>query len=219
MADLVYKSAQCSLCGYNFKTPRVKKKAQRAVKTDTDFCVHYSSENPIYYYVTVCPNCGYSYTDSFGRPRKGMQEEIPHVEEDFLVQRDERLAEEAYLRAIKCAELQREKSAVLAGLYLHLAWVYRFMEEKEKEKEALKKAYEYYYDTYQTSYAGDTGRILYLMGELNRRLGNYKDAVFFLAKVASDRTIGDPALSRMARDVWQKAREEYKEVDPEADEE
>lgn len=211
MEDLVFKTVHCNLCKHQFKTPRVKRKKQKAITTDPDFCVHYESENPIYYYVAVCPQCGYSFTEAFKRPKKGIEEKVPSLDDDYLRQRDADIAEKSYWRAIECAMVQEERSAVLAGLYHHLAWVYRLKGDKEKEKEALQKAYQYYYTTYQETYAGDTGRIMYLLGEISRRLGNYKEAVFYLSKVANDRTIADPGLTRQAREIWQRAREEYKE--------
>ena len=49
---------------------------------------------------------------------------------------------------------------------------------------------------------------MYLIGELNRRLGNYNDAVRWFARVINDKSIEDAGMIRASREMWQAIREE-----------
>ncbi len=209
MKSLFSKTIDCYMCNTTFKTSKVKKRKQIPIQTDSDFCTYYSEENPIYYLVNVCPNCGYSFTESFKKPKKDLREDLPPLpEEDYSGVRDETLALEAYRRAIQCAKVQKSNSEVLAGLYLHMSWVYRIGGYQDEELWAMQQALDYYEDAFWHSDTGNYDMILYLLGELNRRLGNLNEALFYFQRVATDRSVSNPNLIRKAREMWQHLREE-----------
>jgi len=207
MKSLYAKTQKCPLCLHEFFTMKVKKSKMRPLKIDSDFCPHHEGDNPIFYYVNVCPDCGYSYTESFSKPKADLKKSLPLLSSDFSGERDEKLAIEAYGRSIKCAQLLDEKSLVMAGLYLHLSWVFRIGNHQNKELEMMVKALDYYKEAFWHSTSGNYDKILYLLGELNRRLGNLNDAVFYFQKLINDRSINNPELIRRAREMWQYARD------------
>ena len=207
MDDFFSKDLVCPLCDYAFQSSMVRKSKQQVLKKDSDFCFHYAKEVPFYYYAFICPNCGYGFLESFEKePGAGMRERIAPLPEDYSGKRDNELAEKAYLRAIECAKMQKENYTVLASLHLQLAWIYRYREDKEKEGAALNEALGYYIDVYEKTDMGDPSKIMYLIGELHRRLGKEKEAVKWFSRVANDKE-GNQAMRRLARNAWQSLRE------------
>jgi len=207
MEDFLNKDLTCRLCDKEFSATVVRKSKQQVLKKDGDFCFHYAKEVPFYYNVFICPHCGYGFLESFEKePGAGMREKIAPLPEDYSGRRDNDLAEKAYLRAIECAKMQKENFAVLASLYLQLAWIYRFREDGEKEQAALNEALGYYIDVYEKTDMGDPSKIMYLIGELHRRLGKEKEAVKWFSRVANDKE-GNQAMRRLARNAWQSLRE------------
>ncbi len=206
MDDLLTKNLTCKLCGHEVETLMARKSKQATVKTDSDFCVHYENEVPFYYNVFICPKCGYGFLENFKDPAKKMKEKIEPLPEDLTGKRDNQLAEKAYLRTLECARMQRESDPVMASLYLQLAWIYRYRGDEENEKTMLNEALGYYIDVYEKSDQGDVSKVLYLIGELNRRLGNNKDAVFWFSRLVNDQNCSQ-AMRHRARQAWQSLRE------------
>ncbi|NLC11024.1 MAG: DUF2225 domain-containing protein [Firmicutes bacterium] len=209
--DLFLKNCDCPLCGKAYATPRVKRSKLRPSKVESDFCIRYKGLNPIYYQVMVCPNCGYSYTEHFSplRPqdKEMLKKRISPAKNDFTGERTLELAVESYKRALLCAMMKKEKHSLLAALNLHLAWLYRFAEDKSREEEFLQRARDYYLKMYEEEAdIKDLARVVYLIGELNRRLGNIKEAGRWFTRVINDKEINDRGIIRMARERWQELR-------------
>lgn len=207
MDDFLAKDLTCLLCGEGFTSLAVRKSRQPVLKTDSDFCMYYEREVPYFYHVYVCPHCGYAFLESFKKkPPGSMLEKITSLPDFFAGKRDAATAELAYRRAIECATLQREGDEVMASLYLQLAWVNRLRGEKEKEKENLGEALAYYIGVYENSDLEDASRVMYLIGELNRRLGDFKKAVFWFSRVANDSGCSQ-AMRHRARQGWQSLKQ------------
>jgi uncharacterized protein len=54
----------------------------------------------------------------------------------------------------------------------------------------------------------NNARLMYLMGELHRRLGEYHEAVKWFSKVINDKRIMDSAMIRACREQWVQTRED-----------
>ncbi len=206
------KTFTCGLCQKEFRELRVKKNHQRASKIDTDFATYTNGPNPLYYIVSVCPFCGYSFTPQFTAPGAATQKKLLKIIKaspvDFSEKRNIEQVIVAIQRAIMCAYLNTEKDIVLAGLYHNLAWIYRYMGSPE-ETIHLKKALEHY----TAAFANDRGlahedRVLYLIGELNARLGNANEAVRWFGRVINESKTAHPQIIKMARSRWQDLRED-----------
>lgn len=199
------------MCGAKFKSGKVKRSKQYLLKKDSDFCVHYSGENPSFYNVYVCPQCGYSFTDNFKtsppREKETIKKEINPVEDDMCGPRSVEKAILAYQAALRCAFLGKERNVIIAGLYLHLAWFNRFRKNEGEELENLKKALEYYEKAIESDREiEDPATIFYLVGEVSRRTGDERKAVKFFAHIINDKKINNPSIIRMARERWQEIR-------------
>jgi len=200
------------------------------VRRDADFCTYYKEQlfNPILYTVNVCPACGYAFTDLFAEKlppavKRMVTDRIASkwTPKDFGHIRSMSDSIACYKLAIYAAEITGEAHSVKAGLYLRLAWLHRFRNEALEEQRFLNMAvheYEqsYVHGDYQKGDKDMTDvRMLYLIGELMRRVGRFDQAVIYFSKVQEyrGRTM-ETGILQMARDQWALAREEYKKHHP-----
>lgn len=206
----------CICCGLDFETSRVRPSFKKATGRDTDFNVRYKNTNPDYYVVRVCPHCGFSvtenFTDKFSQEQKGEFElkfRANWTQKDFGGERTWDEALQTYKLALVCAQLKGEKDRVISGLLHHIAWLYREKGDWEQERRFLGFALESYLRVYENESSGEVNnaRLMYLMGELNRRLGQYYEAVRWFSRVINDKRIMDSAMIRACREQWAETRE------------
>lgn len=227
VSALYNKTSICRHCQAAFSTKRVRSGTLAMVNRDSDFCTRFTDQslNPILYTVSVCPQCGFASTDQFTEKlapwqKQAVDEQISAkwTPKDFGSIRHIAEAAVSYKLAIYAAELTDQPHSVKAGLYLRLAWLYRFQENSTEETRFIGMAV----DEYELSYIhsdytrGDKEmsevRLLYLIGELYRRLEKYDLAIRYFGKALEFRNRSlESGILRMAQDQWQLAREEYKE--------
>jgi len=222
MNDLLYsKRVTCPICGKQFTSMKVKISSCKLKKKDEDFCTHYEDLNPIYYDIFVCPFCAYAAAEtSFGDISEGEIKLLKNaflgrvVGRSFCNERSLKDAIDACKLAINTAELRKAKSSVLAALSLKLAWLYRFAADK-KEDIFLSHALKNYIEAFNTEGfpIGNLNAILvmYLIGELSRRLGRFRDAITWFGKaVANPERAENPRIEKLTREQWLLAKEQYK---------
>lgn len=213
MSDLLFdKDTKCLCCEGDFTVQRIRNSKIAISKKDTDFCNYYTNEeNPYYYEVWICPHCGFAYNANF-KPLNPAQKETVYNEYCKRVtplklgsQRSLEDALQAFKLALVCASISGQDNTIIAGLFLRIAWLYRFQGNNEEETKFLAKAVEGFQDVYQN---GDPKRnplgehkLIYLLGELNGRLGNYQEARRWFNMLLSQREI-EPAIKNLARDQW-----------------
>lgn len=206
----------CAFCENEFSTSRVRPSYKRAIKTDTDFCGYYHNENPDFYVVRVCPSCGFASTENSSdrlsdRQRKLFQNEISSRfhKRNYGGHRDWEAAMETYKLGLLCAQTIGEKERIVASLLQHIAWLYRYQGNQEQEKRFLQYSLEAYIRVYENEgVGGSDARLMYLIGELNRRVGAYHEAVKWFSRVINDKKIMDAAMIRASREQWTLLREE-----------
>jgi uncharacterized protein len=209
----------CVYCETTFQSSRVRPSFKKAAKTDTDFCIHYKDINPDYYVVRVCPNCGYTSTENSSdkltaAQRQAFKEKVADQWKlrDFGGERSWDDAMFTYKLSLLVAQIKNEKSRVMAGLLHHIAWLYRFKGDQEQEMRFLQYARDEYTRTFETEGEGmNNARLMYLMGELSRRIKDYKQAIRWFGRVINDKRIMDAAMIRACREQWQVARENMEE--------
>lgn len=214
----------CPVCKNAFTTKRIRTSAQIVVKRDEDFCTYYKEENPYFYGVWVCPFCGYAATE--GKFEKIRTDDILRIREkitsmwlqrDFGGQRTLDQAIEIHKLAIYEGNILGFEESYLATLSLRLAWFYRYKENKQLEERFLKHAlekYSYAFSNENFPIAGMSSPVLsYLIGVLNKRFENHKDAIKWFQQ-----TIKDPEgykvrhIITKARNAWQDTMEDYRRI-------
>jgi uncharacterized protein (DUF2225 family) len=188
MSDYLFdKNIVCPVCGHKFTTKKVKSKSIKVVKRDTDFRAEYENDNPTFYGVDVCPNCGHArfesdFQDVNEAAKKVIKDKISSKwkSKDFCQERSINDAAEAHKLALLNYNLTHYKLSVIAKTCLRLSWFYHGLENGLEEKFAL-HARESYEAAYSKENLDDNPReeltILYLLGELNRREGRFKQAM------------------------------------------
>lgn len=217
MEPLYLAKVSCSCCDTNFMTSRVRPSFKRQHKTDSDFCGYYKEINPEYYVVRICPDCGYASTENSTsklseKQRSNYYEQIGKHwrKRDYSGERTCEQALETYKLALLCAQVIDESARVTASVLHHIAWLYRELNNGEQELRFLRFALDAYVRVYETEGSSlNNARLMYLIGELNRRTGNANDAVRWFSRVVNDKRIVDSGMIKASRDQWQLIRSEH----------
>lgn len=218
---------KCCNCEHEFSTSRVRPSLKKAIRRDADFCAYYKNENPDYYVVRVCPSCGFASTENSADKltdlqRKTFNEQVGKrwKSRDFGDKRSWETALETYKLALLCAQSINDKDRIIASLLHHIAWLYRYQGNTEQEQRFLRYSLAEYVKVYEKDgIAGNDARLMYLIGELNRRIGEFSVAVMWFSRLINDQKIMDAAMIRAAREQWVVLREQMRgeAVDIDAD--
>lgn len=218
------RNIQCTYCDHHYTTTKVRTRFIRPTSTDTLFFTIYENEeiNPLLYHVHVCPVCGYASNDQFSI---SIPPYIRHTIEKNLTNKwtpQDYTGERSYADAIKTfklciltALLKEEKAVVLAGLYLRTAWLYRYLDQPDQVDRFMRLALNMYEKSYVEDDLDDPKmtplKVLYIIGEIHRRLGNEKEAIKNFSKVIEmKKSYVDPKVVELSRDQWQLTRREMK---------
>jgi len=225
------KEVFCPVCENKFKVRAVKTNAHRMKNKDSDFHVNYSLINPYFYDVWLCNSCGYASTKAdFGKLRDS---EIELVQKNISTKwsgkkyaeiYDANVAIERYKLALLNHVVIGSKASKKAMNCLKIAWIYRTLEDTDNEQIFIKQALSGFDDAYFNEefpiYGMHKFTILYLIGELNRRIGNNEEALMQFSKVITSQNAG-VKLKDLARDQKDLLRETLnnnkKEIVPEVE--
>lgn len=214
---------ECPVCLNQFEITKVRSKTSKVLSRDSDFCVHYEGINPILYDVWVCENCGYAaqqdkFSLIYDKDAKSIKETLSPKwhKRSFAGERTLENAIEAFKIALLNLHVKKAKSSEIAKVCVRIAWLYR-MNNDEKEKEFLKFALNAYTETFEKeSFPADKmdeSTCLYMIGELNRRVGQIEDSVkWFSRLIGSPEGRQNAKLIEAAREQYQLARGQLEDV-------
>lgn len=214
----------CPNCTHEFKTSKVRSSFRKIKQTDSDFCIHYVDINPDFYSVRVCPLCGFSYTDNFKtyfKPNtcnyiyETITQKWKHI--DYSGERDLASAIATHKLALLCAQITEQSNVVIGGICFKLACFYRFKQDPEQEQRFLQFTLDSYTKFFETesNINVNEAKMMYMIAELYRRLGEYHNAAKWFNRIISDKAITDIGIIRRAREQYQLAREQMKERESE----
>lgn len=199
----------------------------RVEKKETDFRVVYKGVNPFHYSVVVCPFCFYTASHKTFANKISLETAeqlslaLQHLKKNgdfqFCGERDIKTVLYSFQLAVACSRLKKAPWGETAGFLLGTAWIFREMENKDLEMSYLEKARDAYVEAYSSVSTGNLGelQVMYLIGELNRRLRNFKEAVNWFARVLNHKGIKrNPNIEKITREQWAQAREEIKKKQP-----
>ncbi|OAS15353.1 DUF2225 domain-containing protein [Paenibacillus oryzisoli] len=217
MVEPLYEiSVTCTYCTNTFKTKKVRPSFKKASRTDADFCLYYKDINPDFYVVRICPFCGYAHTENFSDRWTPGERAMFHEKvaqnwsmRDYCRERTWEDSIQCFKLALLSAQIKNEKSRVVAGLLHHLAWHYRDKGDWEQEERFLAFALDAYVNVFETEGMDlNNAKLMYLLGELNRRLKRFQEAVKWFSRVINDRKIMDAGMIRASREQWVTTRED-----------
>lgn len=182
------KTITCPVCKKESKIKMAKKFAAKIDKKDTDFMIYYSGVNLLFYEITYCPECGYAALSNYFNRLQSRQIDlikknisVNWTKKNFGEIKDVDTAIQLFKLALLNTVVKDGKASEKALLCLKLSWLYRLKGDKENEKDCQQKALDGFNIAYENEYfpiAGlDKWNLIYLLGELNRRIGNNSEAL------------------------------------------
>lgn len=223
MSSLFDRSYICQVCGNTFTSKQVKTSAVRTKERKKDFHALFSGENPTYYGVICCPMCGYAkFENDFKQELDSSERAITEQTisrnwrtQNFCEERDTEMAIIVHKIALANYKVHSAKQSILGKLYLRLAWFNRELENTEESKRYIEMALSAFLSSYELEKFEETPEkeieIIYLIGELNRQLGNYKDAVrWFDMTIKHEFIYKNRLLKLYAKEQWALSVEEKK---------
>lgn len=220
---LYNKTISCPICDHKFETKKVKSNCIKVKKRDTDFRAEYEFDNPTFYGVDVCPECGHArfesdFQDVNEAAIKLIKDKISSKwkTKDFCGERSVNDAAEAHKLALLNYNITHYKISTIAKVCLRLSWFYHGLENDLGDRFA-RHALDSYEQAYSKENLDDNPKeeltILYLMGELNRRLGQYKKAMEWFSLGLRSPVINDEKfLSESLKDQMREAKLEFKKL-------
>lgn len=213
---LYSKSFTCPVCTKGFTSKKVRTSAIRTLSRDADFYTRYVGDDPTWYEIIVCPNCGYSAFESgfqdLSVAQKALVERTIKPKwkpRDYGGERTLSEAVETHLLAMICYQVIAAKKTTVGKLCLRLAWLYRSQND-EKEitflESAVRNLEEGYVSERLDENKSNEINVMYLLGELNRRVGKYSEASRWLSQV-----LAEPEVKKI-RHIEMKAREQMSQV-------
>ncbi|WP_195892682.1 DUF2225 domain-containing protein [Desnuesiella massiliensis] len=200
----------CPVCQSRFKARSVKNSAARVMKKDSDFFIRYSQINPYFYDVWLCNICGYASMKIDFERVKGYQ--IDLIQKNISIKwkgkvypqiYDCGIAIERYKLALLNYVVMESKASSKAMVCLKIAWLYRLLEDYSSETTFLRQALEGFSEAYYSEdfpiYGMNRFTTMYLIGELNRRVENYEQALLWFSKVITTPSVPQK-LKELARD-------------------
>jgi uncharacterized protein (DUF2225 family) len=170
------------------------------------------------YTIYVCPACGYSFSDDFSPVQTTavktlLKEKICKnwTPRSYSGKRSINDAIIAFKLACYCAVLKKEKHIIIAGIYLRIAWLHRLQQNSTEEQRFMNMALNEYVESYNTiDFLGtqlSEMKILYLLGELSRRVGKTADARKYFSKVIErQKKSAEFRIIEMAKEQWREMR-------------
>ncbi|MHC1683394.1 MAG: DUF2225 domain-containing protein [Clostridiaceae bacterium] len=212
MEDKVYdKKITCPVCKSVTQIKAPKKGSFRLLKKDSDLMQNYEGVNPLFYGIDFCNQCGYAALPTYFNSIRENQKKLiinqisakwqKNVYEEIYTV-DNAIAQHklALLNAIVKNSLISEKSLIC----LRLSWLHRVKGDQENEKRFQEQAatgFEKAYQSEELPIGGlDEWNLLYIIGELYRRIGKPEKASSFFSAVLSSNE-APSKLKEMVRDV------------------
>lgn len=203
------KETKCPVCEHNFKVRMVKSASPRVQKKDGDFYIKYDVINPYFYDVWLCNYCGYSSMKADFTKVKEHQKTLISSKittkwqgKTYPEVYDVNIAIERYKLALYNSVIMEAASSRKAMNCLKIAWMYRITEDKDNELLFLNQALEGFNDAFLNEstpvYGMDHGTLMYLIGELYRRVDEFENANIWFSKLITSSNV-DQKIKEMAR--------------------
>jgi uncharacterized protein (DUF2225 family) len=220
------KKMQCPFCNGAFETTRLRPSALRAKEKWSDFGCLYDGHNPYFYAITACPHCLVAArNEEFEKFNAAYEPRLMEFSKKMraaaakpaIFGLGDATAEQAVKRhelAIACHKLRAHGEAgELAGLLIHIVWIRRINGDAEGERKALQAAVDAYKHFYEKGNKlpeklGEPG-VLYLIGELLRRLGQVREARQYYSKALSSKELeAFPNIDSLVREQMLVAKDQ-----------
>jgi uncharacterized protein (DUF2225 family) len=205
------KTIVCPVCGTETKIKFPKKSSYKMLRKDSDLMQHYEGINPLFYGIEFCNECGYASLPSYFKTIKENQKRliISQISAKWKMniypdQYDVEIAIKQHKLALLNAMVKEALSSEKALICLRLSWLYRIKEDSENERRFQEQAINSFEQAYMVEnfpIGGlDKWSLLYLIGELFRRVGDNNKATAYFSQVLST-VEASSKIKEMVRDA------------------
>lgn len=210
------KSQICCMCNHEFTSKKMRSRFIRVKHVENDFNKAYKDPllNPLLYEVFVCPECGYSFTESFlpvkedeAIERFNSQIASSWKSRNFGGERDYEDGLTVFKLSLLSAKATGQPSAMIGSICLRIAWIYRYLENGKEEIRFLEKAAAHYEKSFLSGDFKDIQMseitLLFILGECFRRCDEKQKARKYFSKVIEhkDKHL-EPNLVERTREQW-----------------
>lgn len=209
--SLIYdKEIVCPVCDCISKVKVVKTSSYRVGKKHSDLYNEYTSINPYFYDVWLCNACGYASMKSDFEKIKSSQIEVIRNkislkwhERSYSEFYDVDIAIERFKLALVNSLVMETADSRKGMLCLKIGWMYRIKGNVENERTYISQALECFKNSYFKEafpiYGMDKFTVIYLIGELFRRIGDFENSLLWLSQVITDLNVSSK-IKEMAKD-------------------
>lgn len=211
----------CPICLYTFDMVKMHANAPKVIKREADFFTTYDGENPMYYAVAVCPNCGYAafendYKDISDESKALIYEKVTKQwsHRNFGGYRNTQEALDVYKMALLCYTLTKGSNLILGKIAMRIAFLYRELNDP-REKDFIKHTVNAFEKAYTSENLSDSLEeeitLLFMLGEFNRQLGNLRESIVWFTKALEIPEIKKKRhLELRVRSQWALVSEAYR---------
>ncbi len=204
------RKVRCPVCNHICHIRTVKTGKAKLITTDTDLRPIYEGIDPVLYDAALCQHCGYAALNRFftkitPKQRQWVKESISnrYRSKSYPDMYTYKIAIERYKLVLLNAVVKKVKPSEKAYICLKLSWLYRGYEEelrhdlqltkeelrsiREERNRFIENAYEGFISAYQFERFPVCGlqeiTVMYLIGDLARRLKRDGEAIKWLSRV------------------------------------
>lgn len=222
------KTYTCPICGKEFSSKTIRAGRNKLVEQELDLRAKYDTADPVKYEAVVCGSCGFAALARFFKPMPTAQEKLirenissnfkglPEVGETYSY--DEAIVR--YKLVLANTVVKGGTNSEKAYVCLKMAWLYRgkaesLPEDAENREDTLKQLKQAELECLTNAYEGfnaafsqetfpmcgmDETTVMYLVGELARRVGKYEETGRWISQVLVSKTASERLKDR-ARNV------------------
>ncbi|HMB00724.1 MAG TPA: DUF2225 domain-containing protein [Spirochaetota bacterium] len=209
------KTIKCPLCYTEFEVYNIRLSRLRISEKKPDFREVYQGFNKLPYEIWTCPECLYSdYIPDFltvsDKSKEKLYNELVNLKkkENINISREQKTMGTvftSYYLTLFCKKVTRTIDFRIGKTWLHLAWLYEDVDEKELSKQAFKLARENYINVFYNSRMKlppeEEWKLFMLLAELFKKEGNDQETLSYLQKAVMLRLkgrMGDEASDKLA---------------------
>ena len=214
------KHVVCPYCDAEMSVFRIKSRYFKVLTRHEDFGATYEENfSPYIYEIVVCSTCGFAWNidnEELLMPahRARLQVVLHSWQEEFNSgPRTVEQGIQTYKLAIAQDQVRKVKASALGKKYLHLAWIYRGLADKDSEQRYLLAARDLYRESLSSEdlwHEQNGSEILatYMVAVLSHYVGDADTCKRWLSRVIFNHPEAEqrPQLVHMARELWQDIR-------------
>lgn len=213
------KNMKCPICEFDFTLYQMRVSHFKLKEIKRDMRQVFEGIDEIWYNIWTCPHCKYSnFHYDFLRlkstQKETLREKIPEKMTGFYPPETLKISYnevfDSYYLALACKQILGGSAYELGRLWLHLAWMYDDVGDKEMFDMAYEKARSYYSTGWFTERVQLTPegeqKLAILISEMSLYAGKLEDARKFIFEAVNIKN-GTKALSDLARDRLMEIKE------------